>query len=67
MELAMAYVHYNFINGEAMHPRREETMDHSGIVIGKFDINFGLDYLSFASPDRPIVSQPLVIEKTIGG
>lgn len=67
MELAMAYIHYNFINKKAMHPRREETMDHSGIVIGKFDINFGLDYLSFASPDRPIVSQPLIFEKTIAG
>ncbi len=66
MELAMAYIHYNFINKKAMHPRREETMDHSGIVIGKFDINFGLDYLSYPSPDRPIISQPLIFEKTIG-
>ena len=67
MELAMAYAHFNFINEEGMHPRREEIMNHAGIVIGKFDMHFGLDYMSFASPDRPIVSQPLVIEKTIGG
>ncbi len=66
MELAMAYAHYNFINEKGMHPRREETMNHTGIIIGKFDLNFGLDHLSFASPDRPIVSQPLVYEKTIG-
>lgn len=67
MELAMAYAHYNFINKEGIHPRREETINHVGIIIGKFDINFGLDYLSFASPDRPIVSAPLVYEKTIDG
>ncbi len=67
MELAMAYAHYNFINEEGIHPRREETTNHAGIIVGKFDMHFGLDYLSFASPDRPIVSQPLVYEKTIGG
>ncbi len=66
MELAMAYVHYNFINKETKHPRREEKTNHTGIIIGKFDINFGLDYLSFASPDRPIINQPLIYEKTIG-
>lgn len=67
MELAMAYAHYNFINEEGIHPRREETINHTGIIIGKFDMHFGLDFMSFASPDRPIVSQPLVYEKTIGG
>ncbi len=67
MELAMAFAHYNFINEEGIHPRREETTNHAGIMIGKFDMHFGLDYLSFASPDRPIVSSPLVYEKTIGG
>ena len=66
MELAMAYAHYNFINEEGIHPRREETTNHTGIIVGKFDIHFGLDHMSFASPDRPIVSQPLVYEKTIG-
>jgi hypothetical protein len=66
MELAIAYAHYNFFDDIGMHPRREEKMNHTGIVAGKFDINFGLDYLSFASPDRPVVSSPLVYEKTIG-
>lgn len=65
MELAMAFAHYNFINEEGIHPRQEETSNHAGIIIGKFDVNFGLDYLSFASPDRPVVNQPLVYEKTI--
>ena len=68
IELAMVYIHYNFFkSGARMHPHREETSPHFGLVIGKFDVPFGLDYLSFASPDRPIVSQPLIIEKSIGG
>lgn len=67
MELAMAFVHYSFDDGPAKHPRRVETYDHSAFQVGKFDIPFGLDYLSFASIDRPTVTQPLVVEKTIGG
>lgn len=67
MELAMAFVHYSFDGGPGKHPRREETYDHSAFLIGKFDMPFGLDYMSFASVDRPTVTQPLVIEKTIGG
>jgi len=67
IELSMVYLHYNLINNEVKHPRRSEEDDHIGIVIGKFDVPIGLDYLSYASPDRPVVSQPLIIEQTIAG
>jgi hypothetical protein len=67
MELAMAFIHYSFDDGPAKHPRRLETYDHSAIMVGKFDMPFGLDYLSYASVDRPTYTQPLVIEKTIAG
>lgn len=67
LELAMAYLHYNIFNESVAHPRREEEDEHSGIIIGKFDLPFGLDYLNFASPDRPVFSAPLVLEKTLGG
>ncbi len=67
IELSMVFLHYNLLTKEIKHPRRTEEDEHAGIVIGKFDVPIGLDYLSFASPDRPVVSQPLIIEKTIGG
>jgi hypothetical protein len=67
IELAMAFVHYSFDDSPGKHPRREEAYDHSAIQIGKFDMPFGLDYLSYASIDRPTVTQPLVVEKTIRG
>lgn len=67
LELAMAYLHYNIFNEGVMHPRRVEESNHSGIIVGKFDLPFGLDYLNFASPDRPVFSAPLVLEKTLGG
>lgn len=67
IELSMVYLHYNLISNEVKHPRRSEEDEHVGIVIGKFDVPIGLDYLSYASPDRPVVSQPLIIEQTIAG
>ena len=67
LELAMAYLHYNIFKEGTMHPRREEEGEHSGLIVGKFDLPFGLDYLNFASPDRPVFSAPLVLERTIGG
>jgi hypothetical protein len=67
MELAMAFVHYSFDDGPGKHPRRVEGYNHSALLIGKFDMPFGLDYLSYASIDRPTITQPLVIEKTIAG
>ena len=67
MELAMAFIHYSFQDGPGKHPRRVEGYDHSALLVGKFDMPFGLDYLSYASVDRPTVTQPLVIEKTIAG
>ncbi len=67
IELSMVYLHYNLFNDGIKHPRRTEEEEHAGIVIGKFDVPIGLDYLSFASPDRPVVSQPLIIEQTIAG
>ncbi|OQX85513.1 hypothetical protein B6D60_07720 [candidate division KSB1 bacterium 4484_87] len=67
VEAALAYLHYNFFSKKSLiHPHKEESMPHTGLLIGKFDIPFGIDYLSFASPDRPIISQPIIIEKTIG-
>lgn len=66
-DLSMAYLHYNLFKDEVKHPRRTEEDEHAGILIGKFDVPIGLDYLSFASPDRPVVSQPLIIEQTIAG
>ncbi len=68
IELSMVYLHYNLFKNGVKHPRRSEEKDeHAGIIIGKFDVPIGLDYLSFASPDRPVVSQPLIIEQTIAG
>lgn len=37
------------------------------LQIGQFDIPFGLDYLFYATPDRPTISPPLLTEMTFDG
>jgi len=67
MELAVANVHYNLVGCEKYHRRYAETLKHLAINIGQNDVPFGLDYLSLPSPDRTVLSQPIIVEKTIGG
>lgn len=67
MELAVANIHYNLFKRENYHRRHKETLRHLAINIGQNDVPFGLDYLSLPSPDRIVLSQPIIVEKTIGG
>lgn len=67
MELSVANIHYNLWGSEDYHPRETEAVGHIAINIGQNDIPFGLDYLLLASPDRTVLSQPIIVEKTIGG
>lgn len=67
MQLAVANIHYNLVGREDYHRRYTETFKHLAINIGQNDVVFGLDYLSLPSPDRTVISQPIIVEKTIGG
>ncbi|MCP5061656.1 MAG: hypothetical protein GY936_04225 [Ignavibacteriae bacterium] len=67
MELAVANIHYNLWGSEDYHPRKVEESGHLALNVGQNDIPFGLDYLLLASPDRTVLSQPIIVEKTIGG
>lgn len=67
MELAVANIHYNLWGSEDYHPRKVEESGHLALNFGQNDIPFGLDYLLLASPDRTVLSQPIIVEKTIGG
>jgi hypothetical protein len=46
------------------HLIHSEFVETSGIIFGKFDVPFGIDYLEYASPSRPLVTGPLAVEKT---
>lgn len=47
--------------------REEESkfVSSLGLMVGQFDVPFGIDYLSIPSPDRLLVCPPLINDKTI--
>ena len=67
MELAVANIHYNLLGHGDYHTRGAETIGHLALNVGQNDVAFGLDYLLLPSPDRTVISPPIVVEKTIGG
>lgn len=49
---------------EGDHLRVKNGIDHSGILIGQFDIPFGLDWQVYPSVDRKLISTPIVVEES---
>ncbi|MEE9554808.1 MAG: hypothetical protein V3W18_10965 [candidate division Zixibacteria bacterium] len=49
------------------HFRPVSGIDHSGIIVGQFDVPFGIDWHVYPSIDRMLVSAPLVVETTHDG
>ncbi len=43
---------------------RRGGLDHSGVILGLFDVPFGIDWQVYPSIDRKLVSSPLVVENT---
>jgi hypothetical protein len=62
-----AYAEWRFTDRKR--PRRYDPigMLQTGIIVGQFDVPFGLDWRSYSSIDRHLVSVPLVIASTHRG
>ena len=67
MEVGAAFVDLHWMGAEITHPVHSEAVDHSGLIIGQFDVPFGADYQIIASPDRALITPPLAVEHTIDG
>jgi hypothetical protein len=46
------------------HFARVRRVDSLGLVFGQYDVPFGVDYQRYASPDRKLVTGPLVVGET---
>lgn len=57
-------IDFHLFGGEGDHFRPSAALDHSGIIIGQFDVPFGIDWHVYPSIDRHLVSGPLVVEQT---
>ena len=66
-DVGAGFIEIGFAGEEALHPVRGKYLDHFGISVGQFDVPFGIDWQHIASPDRRLVSPPLLNEKSING
>lgn len=64
-ELGSGFIDIHLQTAEEEHPPRGTYLSHSGFIVGQFDVPFGIDYRVIPSPDRKLVSPPLVNQRTI--
>ncbi len=57
-------IDFHLFGSDDSHFRRVKGIEHSGIMVGQFDVPFGIDWQVYPSPDRKLVSSPLVVENT---
>lgn len=62
-----AAVNLRFSPGDPAALCRGEIGDQTGLVAGRFDVPFGIDWLLYPSIDRPLVTMPLPVAATHGG
>ncbi len=67
MEVGAAFIDLHWMGESMSHPVHSEFVDHSGVLVGQFDVPFGADYERLASPDRALFTPPLAVEMTIDG
>lgn len=55
---------FHMFGSEGGHLRKINGIDHSGIIVGQFDVPFGLDWQVYPSIDRKMVTGPMVVAST---
>ena len=63
--LGAGFVDFHLFGTEKGHRVRGGGLTHSGLIVGQFDVPFGMDYRVIPSIDRKLVTPPLVNQKTI--
>ena len=63
-ELGAFTIDFHLFGSEGDHFRPATAVAHSGLIIGQFDVPFGLDWLVYPSIDRKLVSGPVVVENS---
>ncbi|MBU8870917.1 MAG: porin [Gemmatimonadales bacterium] len=53
--------------GDAETHFNEASIEHAGIIIGQFDVPFGIDWLVYPSIDRQLVTGPIAVAGTHDG
>ena len=66
-EAGTGFIELTFPEEKGQHSARGAFFNHTGLSLGLFDVPFGLDWQHIASPDRRLVTPPLLNEKSING
>ena len=66
-EAGAGFLDIHIKDSDEDHPARGGFIKHTGLMIGQFDVPFGIDYLNIPSPDRLLVNGTLMNQKTIDG
>ncbi len=64
--LGCATVNLRFGPGDPGSICRHRHLPGSGILAGRFDVPFGVDWLTYPSIDRPLISAPLAVDAAHG-
>ena len=64
-ELGAGFLDFHLFGSEEGHRVRGGAFTHSGLIVGQFDVPFGIDYRVIPSIDRKLVTPPLVNQMTI--
>ena len=65
--LGAATLQFGLAGSEEGHLHNCSTFNSSGLIIGMFDVPFGIDWLFYPSIDRKLVSGPLAVAGTHDG
>jgi len=60
--LGMLYLDFRLVGEEGSHFINSSAVETAGLIVGQFDVPFGIDWLVYPSIDRKLVSGPLVVE-----
>lgn len=55
------------LGADENHLRQSQKIESLGVILGQFDVPFGIDYMEYASIDRCLVTGPLVVDGTHAG
>ena len=66
-ETGAGFIEMVLTGEDGLHAARGNSFNHIGLSIGQFDVPFGIVCQHIASPDRRLVSAPLLNEKSING
>ena len=66
-EIGAFIIDFHLFGDGDWHYHRSDRVRHSGVMVGRFDVPFGIDWRVYPSIDRQLISVPQAVELTHNG